>query len=169
MVCGFQPQMRDCWGKILQSAQKLKLKCYLFLLSLLGDCGGGSSCPEAVPGVIFSLCLSMSLLQTHKTSCSSPAYLPEVLPRGPKGMRGLSVGTPRVLQFPPPAEPQSPRMGLLGGNSLPKGCRARKESNLGEGSFSLSPGRMCWDRSSSPAPTLQQKQAGAELSAEACW
>lgn len=66
------------------SAQKLKMKCYLFLLSLLGDCGEASSCPEAVPGVIFrSLSFSVPPANTQ-----NPVLMPSLPARGAaQGMR----------------------------------------------------------------------------------
>jgi len=83
------------------SVQKLKVKRYLLFVSLLpqANMAEATSCPEAVPGIIYRLVFLVSLLRTHANLCSSSTYQPanaqqwhpfsppELLPAGTRGAK----------------------------------------------------------------------------------
>lgn len=160
MACGFQPRMRDCWGKTPWSAQKLKTKCYLFLLSLLGDCAGGQFMPRGCARGNFQI-----------SAFQCPSYKHTKSPAHPQpACQGCSSGDPREWgnsQWEPPeccsplAEPQTPRVMLLHGNSLPTGCGARKEPTQ-EKPWQGSLGQL-------QLPCFFHPAAEIQFSAEACW
>lgn len=101
-----------------------KNTCYLFLLSLLGDCGGGQFVPRGWARGNFQVSVCQRPSCRHTKSCAHPQ---PTCQRWARGNEGTLSGDP-LSAAAPLAEPQTPRMMLLHGNSLPKGCGARKES-----------------------------------------
>lgn len=101
-----------------------KNTCYLFLLSLLDDWGGGQFVPRGWARGNFQVSVCQRPSCTHTKSCVHPQ---PTCQRWTRGDEGTLSGDP-LSAAAPLAEPQTPRMMLLHGNSLPKGCGARKES-----------------------------------------
>lgn len=166
MACGFQPQMRDCWGKIPRSAQKLKMKSYLFLLSLLGDGGGGELVPRGCARGNFHVPVFQCPSCKHKNPRAHPQpTCQRCSPGDPRGWGNSQWGPPSAAA--PLAEPQTPRMRLLHGNSLPKGCGARKEAI--QEKLQPNPWQGVLGQEHLPCFYPSAERVGAELSAEACW
>lgn len=83
---------------------------------------------------------------------------------GTQGDEG-TLGGDRPSSAAPPGRPTNLQDEAAPWKPTAQGMQGKEGMDPGEGSCSLTRGRVCWDRSSSPAPTLPQKQVGAELSA----
>lgn len=96
------------------SAQKLKMKCYLFFLSLLGECGGGQSVPRSCATGNFQV----FVFQCRSCKHTNPSAHPQPTCQRCSPVTQGDEGAPRGH---PLAEPQAP-------DSLLKGCGTRQES-----------------------------------------
>lgn len=77
------------------------MKSYLFLLSLLGDCGGGQFVPRACARGNFHVPVFQCPSCKHTNPHAQPQPTCPGAPQGTRGDEGTLSGEPRVLHTPP--------------------------------------------------------------------